>query len=82
MRGGDYVLMARRRAGLTQRDLAERLGVRQATIARWERGDRQIGIEGVEAVAGACGLHLEAHLVAERPIMVVTDRAAARTRSA
>jgi transcriptional regulator with XRE-family HTH domain len=65
MRGGDYVLMARRRAGLTQRDLAERLGVRQATIARWERGDRQVSIEDVEAVAGACGLHLEAHLVAE-----------------
>jgi transcriptional regulator with XRE-family HTH domain len=65
MRGGDYVLMARRRAGLTQRGLAGRLGVRQATIARWERGDRQVGIEDIEAVAGACGLHLEAHLVAE-----------------
>lgn len=65
MRGGEYVLMARRRAGLTQRELAERLGLRQATIARWERGDRQVGIEDVEAVAGACGLHLEAHLVAE-----------------
>ena len=65
MRGGDYVLMARRRAGLTQRELAERLGLRQATIARWERGDRRVGIGDVEAVAGACGLHLEAHLVAE-----------------
>ncbi|HTX08821.1 MAG TPA: helix-turn-helix transcriptional regulator [Solirubrobacteraceae bacterium] len=57
--------MARRRAGLTQRELADRLGLRQATIARWERGDRQVGIEDVELVAGACGLHLEAHLVVE-----------------
>lgn len=65
MRGGDYVLMARRRAGFTQRELAERLGLRQATIARWERGDRQVGIEDIEAVAGACGLHLDAHLVVE-----------------
>ena len=65
MRGGDYVLMARRRAGLTQRELAERLGLRQATIARWERGDRQVGVEEIEAVAGACGLHLDAHLVVE-----------------
>jgi transcriptional regulator with XRE-family HTH domain len=65
MRGGDYVLMARRRAGLTQRELAELLGLRQATIARWERGDRQVGIEEIEAVAAACGLHLEAHLVVE-----------------
>jgi transcriptional regulator with XRE-family HTH domain len=63
MRGGDYVLMARRRAGLTQRELAERLGLRQATIARWERGDRQVGIEDIEAVAEACGLQLDAHLV-------------------
>src|SRR6185312_1133875 len=65
MRGGDYVLMARRRAGLTQRELAERLGLRQATIARWERGDRQVGFEDVEAVAAACGLRLEAHLNVE-----------------
>jgi transcriptional regulator with XRE-family HTH domain len=65
MRGGDYVLMARRRAGFTQRELAERLGCRQATIARWERGDRQVGIEDVEAVAAACGLQLEAHLAVE-----------------
>jgi transcriptional regulator with XRE-family HTH domain len=65
MRGGDYVLMARRRAGLTQRELADRLGLRQATIARWERGDRQVGIEDIEAVAEACGLHLEARLVVE-----------------
>jgi transcriptional regulator with XRE-family HTH domain len=65
MRGGDYVLMARRRAGLTQRELAERLGLRQATIARWERGDRQVGFEAIEAVAAACGLQLEAHLAVE-----------------
>jgi transcriptional regulator with XRE-family HTH domain len=65
MRGGDYVLMARRRAGLTQRELADRLGLRQATIARWERGDRQVSVEDVEVVAAACGLHLEARLVVE-----------------
>jgi transcriptional regulator with XRE-family HTH domain len=65
MQGGDYVLMARRRAGLTQRELAGRLGLRQATIARWERGDRQVSMEDVEAVAAACGLHLDAHLVIE-----------------
>ena len=65
MRGGDYVLMARRRAGLTQRELAERLGCRQATIARWERGDRQISIEDLGPVARACGLQLDAHLAVE-----------------
>lgn len=57
--------MARRRAGLTQRELAERLGCRQATIARWERGDRQVSVEDVETVAVACGLQLDAHLAVE-----------------
>ncbi len=57
--------MARRRAGLTQRELAERLGCRQATIARWERGDRQISLEGLDPVASACGLQLDAHLAVE-----------------
>ncbi len=63
MRGGGYVLMARRRAGLSQRELADRLGLRQATIARWERGNRQVSMEDIAGVATACGLQLEAHLV-------------------
>jgi DNA-binding XRE family transcriptional regulator len=55
--------MARRRACLTQRGLAELIGCRQATIARWERGDRQPSYEDVQAVAKACGLQVDAHLV-------------------
>jgi transcriptional regulator with XRE-family HTH domain len=65
MRGGDYVMMARRRAGLTQRQLAELLGLRQATIARWERGDRGVSVDDIELVAHACGLQLDAHLLVE-----------------
>ena len=58
-------MMARRRAGLTQRQLAERLDLRQATIARWERGDRGVSVDDVELVAHACGLQLDAHLLVE-----------------
>src|ERR1700677_1359899 len=65
MRGGDLILMARRRAGLTQRELAERIECRQATIARWERGDRQASYEDVQCVVEACGLQLDAHLARE-----------------
>jgi transcriptional regulator with XRE-family HTH domain len=65
MTGGDLILMARRRAGLTQRELAERVGCRQATIARWERGDRQPSYEDVQGVASACGLQVDAHLASE-----------------
>jgi transcriptional regulator with XRE-family HTH domain len=62
MSGADLILMARRRAGLTQRELAERIDCRQATIARWERGSRQPSYEDVQAVARACDLQIEAHL--------------------
>ena len=65
MKGGDLILMSRRRAGLTQRELAERLGLRQATIARWERGARQPSFEDAEAAAHACGLQIDAHLAVE-----------------
>ncbi len=58
-------MMARRRAGLTQRQLAERLDLRQATIARWERGDRGVSVDDVELVAHVCGLQLDAHLLVE-----------------
>jgi transcriptional regulator with XRE-family HTH domain len=58
-------MMARRRAGLTQRQLAERLGLRQATIARRERGDRGVCLDDVKLVARACGLQLDAHLRVE-----------------
>jgi transcriptional regulator with XRE-family HTH domain len=65
MKGGDLILMARRRARLTQRELAGRIECRQATIARWERGDRHPSYEDVQAVAGACGLQLDVHLLTE-----------------
>lgn len=57
--------MARRRGGLSQRELAERLGCRQATIARWEHGDRQPSFADVQAAAAACSLDLDVHLTRE-----------------
>jgi len=65
MHGGDYVLMARRRAGLSQRELADRLGCRQATIARWERDDRHPSLTETRAAIRACGLDLAVSLVSE-----------------
>ena len=65
MTGGNLVSMSRRRAGLSQRQLAERLGCRQATVARWERGDRSPAFEDVSEAVVACGLQLDAHLAVE-----------------
>jgi transcriptional regulator with XRE-family HTH domain len=65
MTGGDVILMARRRAALTQRELGELVGCRQATVARWESGDREPSWGDVGVVAEACGLQLDAHLAGE-----------------
>jgi transcriptional regulator with XRE-family HTH domain len=65
MTGGDFILMARRRAGLSQRELADRVGCRQATIARWEHGDRRPSFGDVQAAAAACALDLDVHLTRE-----------------
>ncbi len=65
MHGGDYISIARKRAGLTQRQLAERIGCRQATIARWERDDRHPSLDETQAAVRACGFDLGMNLVAE-----------------
>ncbi len=65
MQGGDFVLMARRRAGLSQRELAERLGCRQATIARWEHDERHPSFEETQAAVRACGFDLAGSIVAD-----------------
>ena len=63
--GGDLIVMARRRAGLTEQELGELVGCEQAMIARWERGEDEPSWEDVGAVARGCGLQVEAHLVGE-----------------
>jgi transcriptional regulator with XRE-family HTH domain len=49
---------ARLKAGLTQTQLAERLGRERAQIARWEIGGQEPSFENVVAVVEACGYAL------------------------
>ncbi|HEV3321452.1 MAG TPA: helix-turn-helix transcriptional regulator [Solirubrobacteraceae bacterium] len=58
MRSGDLLVAGRRRAGLSQRQLAERLGRPQSTIARWETGHQQPSLESVLDALHACDLEL------------------------
>jgi transcriptional regulator with XRE-family HTH domain len=53
---------ARRRAGLTQRELAERAGTSQAAIARIERGRQVPSLETLEKILHAAGLELRVDL--------------------
>lgn len=52
------VRRARRRARLSQRQLADRLGVSQSVVARWETGRRTPGVEHLEQVMHLAGLRL------------------------
>jgi transcriptional regulator with XRE-family HTH domain len=63
MRSADLLLAGRRRASLTQAQLAERLGCPQATIARWEAGHQHPPLERVIEALHACGLELTVGMV-------------------
>jgi transcriptional regulator with XRE-family HTH domain len=58
MRSADLLIAGRRRAGLSQEQLASRLGRTQPTIARWESGYQHPPFESVVEALHACGLEL------------------------
>lgn len=61
--GNDLVREARRRAGLTQRQLAELAGTTQSAIARLETGRTSPSFETVLALVRHCGFDLDVMLV-------------------
>jgi transcriptional regulator with XRE-family HTH domain len=56
--GGELVSEARKRAGLTQAQLAERGGTTQSAIARLESGRTAPSLEQVERLMRLCGFQL------------------------
>lgn len=64
MRGGQVVREARKRAQLSQRDLAELLGSTQPVIARWESGSAAPSFERVVEAVRACGFDLSFRIAA------------------
>ena len=58
MIGGELVREARRRAGLTQRELAERAETTQSAIARLESGRTSPSFEQVERLLKLCGFSM------------------------
>lgn len=58
---------ARRRAGLTQRELARRAGTAQSVVARIELGQTSPSVDTLSRLLGASGFELRASL-ALRPV--------------
>lgn len=56
MQCGQLLRDFRRGAGLSQRQLAELVGVQRETVARWETGERHIDTEKLTRVATVTGI--------------------------
>jgi len=59
---GYLILRARAAAGLTQEQLASRIGTSQPTIARWESGSQLPSVRSLTRVAAATGFELRVGL--------------------
>ncbi len=56
---GSVIRAARRRAGLTQRDLGERVGTTQSAVARWESGAETPRLDTLASLMRACGTEID-----------------------
>lgn len=74
---GQLIRQARVSAGLTQRELAERLGTHQPVIARWEGGSTRPDFDSVVRAVEACGfdLHVELRSVDHDTVLVKRELA-------
>lgn len=48
----------RESAGISQRELARRLGVQQPLVARWEAGRSSVRVDTLQRIADALGVNL------------------------
>ena len=63
MRAATIVREARRRAGISQGVLAERVGTTQSAVARLERGGASPSFDRLSEIVAACGLELRVALL-------------------
>ena len=54
----DLIREARLRAGISQRELADRIGTSQPAVARWENGTVDPTFESLKGAVNACGMDL------------------------
>jgi len=61
----DWIVSARRQAGLTQQELARRTGLALCTVARYEIGRRDPAVGVLCRLVEACGMQL--HIADSQP---------------
>lgn len=54
---------ARKRAGLTQEQLAEKIGTTQSVVSKFERGERRIDIVELRVICKAIGIRLQQFVI-------------------
>lgn len=72
---------ARKQKGLSQKDLAEKMGVKQSLVSRWESSECNYTIDTLVEIADALGLSVRCPLTfneAEVPTIPVEERPAGR----
>ena len=67
MTSGELMRTARKRAGLSQAELADRLQMPRSQIARWEGDTVEPGLATTRRVLRACGFDLSLALVPYEP---------------
>ena len=63
MTTGELIRSARLRAGYSQKELAQRLGMASSSIARWETDTVEPGFSTLRSVLQACGFDIPPVLV-------------------
>jgi transcriptional regulator with XRE-family HTH domain len=63
LKGNHLVREARKRAGLSQAELARRVGTTQSVISRLERGATAPSMQTISDLLRACGFDLEVRVV-------------------
>lgn len=59
LRTGLLIREARRAAGLSQAELAARLGTKQSVVSRWERGVETPRVDTLSRILQACGFEAD-----------------------
>lgn len=59
MTTGERIKEARKRAGLTQKELADKLGISYVGISQWENNQRNPKLETLQRIADALGVDVE-----------------------